>query len=116
MLCPRVLSEAAIFTIRVNMRRPVTIFDPTSGNPFPEQPGARQPDQSGGQRPLGFIPLPNQPGAVQNYQFITSVPQEHRQPQRPGESNVNEERTASSASICRPAAKKTHRISDFKTR
>jgi len=23
---------------------------------------------------LPFIPLPNQPGAVQNYQFVTAVP------------------------------------------
>ena len=54
---------------------PVTIFDPTTRLPFTNNliPAARIDSSANGLAP--FIPLPNQPGLVQNYQFITAVPQ-----------------------------------------
>jgi hypothetical protein len=54
---------------------PATIVDPLSGIPFPNNqvPASRLDPAALGL--LSFIPLPNQPGALQNYQFITSVPQ-----------------------------------------
>lgn len=52
-----------------------TIYDPTTGSPFPNNaiPTARISPVAGGL--LSFIPLPNQPGQVQNYQIVNSVPQ-----------------------------------------
>ena len=53
---------------------PVTLFDPTNGAPFP---GNRVPVNRLNSAALGllpFIPLPNQPGSVQNYQVISSIP------------------------------------------
>jgi trimeric autotransporter adhesin len=54
---------------------PVNIFDPLTGAPFPNNlvPASRIDRAANGL--LSFIPLPNQPGAVQNFQFISSVPQ-----------------------------------------
>ena len=54
---------------------PATIFDPSTGAPFPNNqvPISRLNPAALGL--LNFFPLPNQPGAVQNYQFVTSVPQ-----------------------------------------
>ncbi len=56
-------------------RGPVSIFDPTSNQPFPGNriPLARiNPAASG---LTAFMPLPNLPGTVQNYQILTSAPQ-----------------------------------------
>ncbi|MDQ6701249.1 MAG: TonB-dependent receptor, partial [Acidobacteriota bacterium] len=56
-------------------RAPVQIFDPVTREPFA---GARIPLQRFNPASRGllkFIPLPNQPGSVQNYQIETSVPQ-----------------------------------------
>lgn len=53
---------------------PVTIFDPSTGAPFG---GNRIPDSKinfASRGLLGFFPSPNQPGLVQNYQILTSVP------------------------------------------
>lgn len=56
-------------------RSPSTIFDPATRSAFAGNllPASRQSVPALGL--LGFIPLPNQPGAVQNYQYLTSVPQ-----------------------------------------
>ena len=54
---------------------PITIYDPTTHLPFSNNqiPSSRiNPVASG---LLQFIPLPNQPGLVQNYQIVRSVPQ-----------------------------------------
>jgi len=54
---------------------PITIYDPSTHLPFPNNqiPSSRiNPVASG---LLQFIPLPNQPGLVQNYQIVRSVPQ-----------------------------------------
>ncbi len=50
------------------------IFDPTTGAPFPGNviPDTRITPQSMGL--LKYIPLPNQPGTVQNYYYSTAVP------------------------------------------
>jgi hypothetical protein len=55
---------------------PVTVFDPASGSAFPNNviPAPRFDPASLGLTTL--IPLPNQPGRVQNYQFLTSTPQD----------------------------------------
>ena len=49
------------------------IFDPTGRTPFPDNrvPASRLDPAARGL--LNFIPLPNQPGAIQNYQYFTSV-------------------------------------------
>jgi len=53
---------------------PVTVFDPTTGQPFANNiiPFSRINPAARGL--LNLIPSPNQPGRVQNYQFVTSVP------------------------------------------
>ncbi len=54
---------------------PLQVFDPTSRLPFP---GNRIPESQMNPAAAGllrFIPLPNQPGQVQNYQYVTAVPQ-----------------------------------------
>ena len=55
-------------------RGPVSVFDSTTGLPFPGNriPVSRLNPASLGLLPL--IPLPNQPGAVQNYQVLSSIP------------------------------------------
>lgn len=57
------------------VRGPVLIYDPGSRLPFPANlvPASRWSRASSGL--LDFIPPPNQPGRVQNYQLLTSVPQ-----------------------------------------
>ncbi len=57
-------------------RGPVSIFDPSGRLPFP---GNRIPASRLDRAALGlldFFPLPNLPGTVQNYQIVTSVPQD----------------------------------------
>ncbi|MEZ5402779.1 MAG: TonB-dependent receptor [Bryobacteraceae bacterium] len=53
----------------------VTVYDPLTSSPFPGNiiPAARQDPAAAGL--LRFIPLPNQPGQVQNYQFVDSTSQ-----------------------------------------
>src|SRR4029079_7938088 len=53
---------------------PVTIYDPASRAPLP---GNRIPARQLDSAALGllqYIPLPNQPGSVQNYQLLNSIP------------------------------------------
>lgn len=54
----------------------IPIYDPQSGLPFAGNriPGSRQDRIARALTDL--IPLPNQPGAVQNYRLVTSVPQD----------------------------------------
>ncbi len=54
-------------------RGPVQIYDPLTKLPFPDNqiPASRMNDAARGL--LAFIPLPNQPGQVQNYQYVTSA-------------------------------------------
>lgn len=56
-------------------RGSVVVYDPLTGQPFPDNriPTSRINPAANGL--LSFFPLPNLPGRVQNYQFITSVPQ-----------------------------------------
>ncbi len=57
------------------LRLPVTIYDPGSKQPFPGNavPASRLNPASLGL--LRFVPVPNQPGRVQNYQYVTSLDQ-----------------------------------------
>ena len=71
---PTALERSGDFSQSV-IRGAVTIFDPLTGLPFP---GNKIPDSR--VRPaarglLGLIPTPNVPLPIQNYQFITGVPQ-----------------------------------------
>ncbi|HUS05053.1 MAG TPA: TonB-dependent receptor, partial [Bryobacteraceae bacterium] len=54
---------------------PVQIFDPLTRQPFANNkiPGSRLDATALGL--LQFMPLPNQPGSIQNYRFVTSIPQ-----------------------------------------
>jgi hypothetical protein len=72
---PTLLERGGDFSDSSVRGSPVNIFDPSTGAPFPNNmlPASRLNPAANGL--LSFIPLPNQPGAVQNYQFITSVPQ-----------------------------------------
>jgi trimeric autotransporter adhesin len=71
---PTALERSGNFSESVT-NTPVTIFDPTNNAPFAGNliPISRQNTAALGL--LKFIPLPNQPGLVQNYQILTSVPQ-----------------------------------------
>ena len=53
---------------------PVTIYDPDTKAPFPGNkiPASRVDPASLGL--LAYIPLPNRPGSIQNYQLVTSIP------------------------------------------
>jgi outer membrane receptor protein involved in Fe transport len=51
-----------------------TIYDPTTRQPFPNNIIPFSRINSAARGLLNFIPSPNQPGAVQNYQFVTAVP------------------------------------------
>lgn len=55
------------------LTQPFQIFDPLGRAPLPANrvPASRISPISNGL--LAFVPLPNQPGTVQNYQFVTSV-------------------------------------------
>lgn len=72
---PTALERAGDFSQSV-AQGPVTIFDPQSGLPFPNNriPSARIDPAAAGLAAL--IPLPNLPVNVQNYQYITGVPQD----------------------------------------
>ncbi len=69
---PSALERVGDFSQSV-VRGPVAIFDPSGRLPFAGNriPANRMNSASRGL--LDFIPLPNQPGAVQNYQYVTSV-------------------------------------------
>ena len=70
---PTALERAGDFSQSV-ARFPVVIFDPLTGLPFAGNrlpPNRIRPASTG---LLHFIPLPNQPGQVQNYQLVTHVP------------------------------------------
>ncbi|MBS1829105.1 MAG: TonB-dependent receptor [Acidobacteria bacterium] len=56
-------------------RLPVTVYDPTTRQPFPSNriPVSRIAPAAQGLLP--FIPLPNQPGKIQNYQYATAADQ-----------------------------------------
>ena len=71
---PTLLERSGDFSQSVT-RTPVSIFDPTTGAPFI---GNRVPVDRINPAALGllsFIPLPNHPGQVQNYQLQTAFPQ-----------------------------------------
>ena len=72
---PTALERSGNFSQSSVQGLPLNIFDPLNGAPFPNNivPASRIDRAANGL--LSFIPLPNQPGSVQNFQFITSVPQ-----------------------------------------
>jgi hypothetical protein len=53
--------------------QPITLYDPQTGQPFPQNtiPSFRLSPQAAGL--LNFVPLPNQPGAFQNYRELTTI-------------------------------------------
>ncbi|HWQ56288.1 MAG TPA: hypothetical protein VN442_21555, partial [Bryobacteraceae bacterium] len=69
---PTALERAGDFSQSVT-RLPVQIYDPLSGLPFAGNaiPASRMNPAAVGLLP--YIPHPNQPGGVQNYQYVTSV-------------------------------------------
>jgi hypothetical protein len=72
---PTLLERSGDFSQSSVRGTPVTLFDTQTGAPFPNNqiPLSRLNPAALGL--LNFIPLPNQPGSVQNYQLVTSVPQ-----------------------------------------
>lgn len=71
---PSALERAGDFS-QAMANGPITIYDPSTGQPFPNNviPAARINAAASGL--LQYIPLPNQPGSVQNYQIVRSYPQ-----------------------------------------
>ena len=71
---PTALERAGDFSQSITSR-PITIYDPANGLPFAGNrvPASRVNSASSGL--LALIPLSNLPVRVQNYQFITGVPQ-----------------------------------------
>lgn len=69
---PSALDRAGDFS-QAQVRGPVRVFDPQSGAPFPENriPQSRFAPAASGL--LRYLPLPNRPGDVQNYQYVTSA-------------------------------------------
>jgi hypothetical protein len=70
---PTELERAGDFS-RTLVQGPVTVFDPDTKAPFPDN---RIPASRLGSTSLGllqYIPLPNRPGSIQNYQIVTTVP------------------------------------------
>ncbi len=73
---PTGLERQGDFAQSVQSGGPVQIFDPSSHLPFAGNiipPGRVDPIA---QKLLNYFPLPNQPGVVNNYQFLASVPQD----------------------------------------
>ena len=73
---PTALERTGDFSQSMVNGRPVSVFDPTTHQAFPT-PNVI-PQNMLNQQALGllqFIPLPNQPGTVNNFVFTTSVPQ-----------------------------------------
>ena len=70
---PTELERAGDFS-RALTAGPVTIYDPDTKAPFPGNtiPASRVDPASLGL--LAYIPLPNRPGSIQNYQLVTSIP------------------------------------------
>ncbi len=71
---PSVLERAGDFSQSV-ARTAVTIYDPTTGLPFAGNKIPATRINPASRSLLNLFPLPNQPGTVQNYQILTSVPQ-----------------------------------------
>ena len=72
---PSLLERQGNFSESIQSTGPVTIYDPLTAAPFRGNiiPAARISPIA--QKLLSYIPLPNQPGLVNNYDFQTSVPQ-----------------------------------------
>ncbi len=64
------------FSQALQSGRPVILYDPSTHQPFPGKiiPADRLDPIA--QKLLGYLPLPNQPGAVNNFEFQTSAPQD----------------------------------------
>ena len=72
---PRELERSGDFS-QSSIQGPVTIYDPDTKAPFP---GNRIPASRLDPAALGllrYIPLPNRPGSLQNYQIVTTVPRD----------------------------------------
>ncbi len=71
---PTALERAGDFS-QSTVNGPVTIYDPATRAPFPNNqiPASRISPIAKGL--LNYIPLPNQTGGIQNYRYVSSVPQ-----------------------------------------
>jgi trimeric autotransporter adhesin len=65
--------SAAQFTSGPNSGLPVQIFNPQTGQPFAGNVIPASQISSSAQSLLRFIPLPNLPGATQNFHYVTSL-------------------------------------------
>jgi trimeric autotransporter adhesin len=52
---------------------PVTIYNPATGAPFPDNTIGAGQISAQAKALLGYIPLPNMPGTLQNFQYVTST-------------------------------------------
>ena len=72
---PTLLERAGNFSQSLT-NTPVTIYDPVSGAPFPNNQIPISRINPAAQGLLNLIPLANHSGNVQNYQFVASTPQD----------------------------------------
>ena len=71
---PSLLERSGDFSQSIT-RGPVTLFDSLSGTPFPGNKIPSNRISPAAKALLALFPNPNQPGVIQNYQIISSVPQ-----------------------------------------
>lgn len=72
---PTALERGGDFSQSAVLGAPVNVFDPATGAPFADNRIPLNRLNPAALGLLNFIPLPNQPGAVQNYQLVTAIPQ-----------------------------------------
>lgn len=72
---PTELERQGNFSQSIQSGGPVSIYDPVTGQPFANNIIPANRISPIAQSLLSYIPHPNQPGLVNNYQLITSVPQ-----------------------------------------
>ena len=70
---PSALERSGDFSQSI-ARGPTTIYDPLSGLPFANNTVPSTRISPAAKALLALIPLPNQPGSIQNYQIVSSVP------------------------------------------
>jgi len=72
---PSLLERSGDFSQSLQAGGPVQVFNPATRQPFPGNVIPASALNLIALNLLSFVPLPNQPGFVNNYQFLTSVPQ-----------------------------------------
>lgn len=73
---PDALERQGDFSQAAQSGNPVSLYDPLTHQPFPGNAIPSNRIDPIARNLLGYVPLPNQPGSVNNYEYQTSVPQD----------------------------------------